>query len=75
LRSHELTACKNDVATHSPKRVLRHLTRDDKDREQRCWHESPLATLRERGGENGLATYLHEVRHHLAPLIGHVAGG
>jgi hypothetical protein len=75
LRSHELTACKSDSAVHSPKRVLRALSRDDRDRERHCWRESSLEVLRERGSENGLADYLHEVRHRLAPLIGHLRDG
>lgn len=69
-RSHELTACKDDTAKRSPKRVLRELTRGDRDREAHCWQSSSLATLKQRGGENGLAAYLAEVREHLAPLIG-----
>jgi hypothetical protein len=72
LRSHDLTACKNDTATHSPKRVLRQLSGGDPDRERRCWTEVPLQTLRERGGANGLAAYLHEVRDRLGPVIGHI---
>jgi hypothetical protein len=71
FRSHELTACKDDRATRSPKRVLRELSRDDRDRERRCWRETALAILWERGAENGLAAYLDEVRERLAPLIGH----
>jgi hypothetical protein len=70
-RSHELTACKNDLAHRSPKRVLRVLSADDRDRERRCWQETPLTTLLERGGENGLAAFLKEVRDQIAPLIGH----
>jgi hypothetical protein len=75
LRSHDLTACKNDQAIHSPKRVLRQLAGGDGDRERRCWAEVPLEVLRERGRANGLAAYLEEVRHRLAPLIGHVSEG
>jgi hypothetical protein len=73
LRNHELTACKNDQATRSPKRVLRELTEENRDRERCCWREAPLDVLRQRGAENGLAAYMHEVRHRLAPLIGHVS--
>jgi hypothetical protein len=72
-RSHELTACKDDRALRSPKRVLRELCGDDRDRERRCWANVRLDVLRERGGENGLAAYLHEIRDRLARLIGHVA--
>lgn len=73
--SHELTAGKDDTAIRSPKRVLRELCGGDLHRERRCWTETPLERLRERGGENGLAAYLTEVRDRLAPLIGHVAEG
>ncbi len=73
LRSHELTACKDDQATRSPKRVLRRLSGDDWDRECRCWTNTPLERLRKRGGQNGLTAYLSEVRDRLARLIGHVS--
>ncbi len=72
-QSHQLTACKADQAKRSPKRVLEFLSGGDPVRERRCWVETPLPTLRERGIENGLAAYLDEVRHKLAPLIGHIA--
>jgi hypothetical protein len=75
LRSYEMTACKDDNASRSPKRVLRHLVADDRDRERRCWAEVSLEVLRERGGENGLAAYLQEVRDRLTPLMGHVSEG
>lgn len=73
-RSHELSACKDDTAKRSPKRVLHILSGGDHDRQRRCWRETPLTGLRTRGGENGLAAYLNEVRERLAPLIGHVPG-
>ena len=75
LRSHELTACKDDNAPRSPKRVLQVLSGGDRDHEHRCWMEIPLEVLRERGRENGLAAYLDEVRTRLAPLICHVPEG
>ena len=71
LRSHELTACKNDQADRSPKRVLRHLSGNDHDRERRCWRETSLANLRDRGADNGLVAYLDEIRERLSVLIGH----
>jgi hypothetical protein len=70
-RSHELTACKNDQALRSAKRVLRELTQDDRERQCQCWRETQPATLRKRGRENGLTTYLDAVREQLARLIGH----
>ncbi|HUY33119.1 MAG TPA: hypothetical protein VMV69_10080 [Pirellulales bacterium] len=69
FRSHELTACKNDQAKRSPKRVLAVLTDGDHNRERRCWRETPLEVLRDRGKHNGLADYLAEVEQRLAPLI------
>ena len=69
-KSHLLTACKDDNAPRSPKRVLRALTGGDFERERSCWCNTSLAHLRERGTENGLLPYLNEVRTLLAPLIG-----
>lgn len=73
IRSHELTAGSDDRATRSPKRVLRELTVNDRDRQHLCWRDTPLAQLRQRGTENGLQDYLNEVRDRLATLIGHVS--
>ena len=69
FQSDELTASKNDQAKRSPKRVLAALTGGDHDRERRCWRETPLGTLRDRGKHNGLADYLEEVERRLVPLI------
>ena len=52
--SHELTACKNDHAKRSPKRVLKVLTDDDWERQKECWRVTPLAVLKDRGKDNGL---------------------
>ena len=71
-QSHKLTACKDDKATRSPKRVLRNLSNDDRERERQCWTATSLEQLRDRGDQNGLAAYLLEVRDRLAPLIGYV---
>ncbi len=69
LRSHELTACKNDQATRSPKRVLAALTDNTWDRQRKCWGETALAVLEERGHANGLKDYFEEVKQNLVPLI------
>ncbi len=75
LHSHELMAGNDDYAPRSPKRVLRNLCGNNRGRERQCWTNTPLDRLRERGGVNGLAAYLGDVRERLAPLIGHVAEG
>jgi hypothetical protein len=49
------------------------LCRGAADRERRCWRETALATLRERGAQNGLGVFLDEVRTELAALIGHIS--
>jgi hypothetical protein len=72
IQSYELTACKDDRASRSPKRVLRVLCSGDFERERRCWRDTALATLRERGAENGMIAFLEEVQTELGPLIGHI---
>jgi hypothetical protein len=72
VNSHRLTACKDDTAVHSPKRVLKTLVEGDWERQRRCWTSTPIDRLRERGVQNGLANYLEEIRTRLAPIIGHV---
>jgi hypothetical protein len=72
-KSHELSAHKQDSALLSPKRALKELSGDNRERESRCWRETGLQALRERGAANGLAAYLSEVQDNLAPLIGHVS--
>ena len=68
LGSHQLTAThKTDKL--SAKRVLGDLTRDDPDREARCWEQAPLDRLRERGRESGLADFLEQVLTRMAPLF------
>jgi len=66
--AHQLDA-KNEQAKRSAKRVLYALTGGDREREQRCWNEAPLDTLRDRGAGCGLCHYLDEIEHHLLPLL------
>jgi len=70
LRSHDLAACNDDNAVHSPKRVLLMLADGDWGRQRYCWTGTSLGDLRTRGDRNGLANYLDEIRELLAPLIG-----
>jgi hypothetical protein len=68
-RSQELNAPKNDQARRSPKRILAALTRGGRERKSRCWRTTDFALLRARGGENGLAACLEEVRTRLVESI------
>jgi len=68
-RSDELTAGRDDNAKRSPKRVLNVLCNGSNDREQECWTQTPLETLRRRGEENGLKEYLNEVQTLIVPLF------
>lgn len=55
-------------AKRSAKRVLEQLC-PDPERRRRCWSETPLDTLRERGERCGLSQFLDEVREKLATLF------
>lgn len=68
-RSEELTAGSENTALRSPKRVLHAITQGDRVRESRCWTETAIAVLRQRGTKNGLDRYLNEIRSLLVPLI------
>jgi hypothetical protein len=78
-RSHDLDATSNKegasakreepLAKKSAKRVMDALTDNDPDRVMKCWKETPLETLRERGEHNGLRDYLQEVKEILVPLF------
>lgn len=67
LRSHALTACKDDRALKSAKRVCAVLTDNNLDRQRDCWNKTNLTLLRERGQENGLHDYLIQVEERLVP--------
>ena len=62
-------ASKTARVERNPKEILRRLTSDDYSREERCWTVTPLATLRQRGANTHLSTYLDEVRERLLPLF------
>jgi len=67
--SHQLTACKDDQAKRSPKRVHAKLLGLDRDRERDCWQRTALSVLIKRGADNGLSDFLHEIKKWLVPLI------
>jgi len=64
----------DDGALRSIKRVLRELIGDVPDREERCWTEPALATLRALGVETGLAAFLKEIEDVLLSLLDPGAG-
>ncbi|EPX63891.1 hypothetical protein D187_005021 [Cystobacter fuscus DSM 2262] len=66
--AHRLDAM-DEQAKRNPKRVLKKLTDDERDRAVRCWTEAPLARLRARGGPSGLSAFLDESAQALIPLL------
>jgi hypothetical protein len=58
----------DDRALRSPKRALRDLTGDDREREARAWTDAPFDRLESRGAGSGLTGFLDEVRKHLVDL-------
>ncbi len=65
--AHLLTAA-DESAKRSAKRVLAVLTADDRAREETCWTETALHTLRARGMKSGLAEFLDAIEQELLPL-------
>lgn len=60
VRAQDLTD-RNDSDHRSPKRVLRSLSDNDRDRERICLWSTPLERLRARGEETGLNAFLDEL--------------
>ncbi|MEP7342236.1 MAG: hypothetical protein ABI977_31190 [Acidobacteriota bacterium] len=52
-----------------PKKILQRLTAGIGEREEKCWAETSLTILRERGVETYLNAYLEEIRERLLPLF------
>lgn len=53
----------------NPKFVVARLTGEDWQRESKCWVETDLQILRERGVETGLTDYLNEIEARLVPIV------
>lgn len=68
LRAERLDAMEHG-AKRDAKRVLKCLIGDDREREARCWRDTPWAVLRERGVESRLTDFLAEVKELLVPLV------
>jgi hypothetical protein len=66
--AHHLDAT-DEQAKRSAKRVLAILVGANREREQRCWTQAPLETLRARGAPTGLRDYLAEIEVQLVPLV------
>jgi hypothetical protein len=65
----ETLSGRRDSDRKSPKRILRALTAGERDREENCWKETPLAVLATRGIRTGLVDFLQEVKCTLVPLL------
>ena len=63
-RAHHL-ADRNEGEDRCPKRVLRSLSSDDRNRERECVSSAPLERLRLRGEETGLNDFIDELEAHL----------
>ncbi|UQA62521.1 hypothetical protein [Polyangium aurulentum] len=59
----------DENALRSAKRVLAKLTGGRQDREERCWTETSLETLKARGAEAGLGRFIDEVLTRLVPAM------
>jgi hypothetical protein len=53
----------------NPKVVLQNLTRGDYSREEQCWAETSLETLRGKGIDTRLTAYLNEIEQQLVPVV------
>ena len=53
----------------NPKQVVKSLTDNNRLREQKCWEETSLELLRQRGENTGLTDYLNEIEERLTPII------
>jgi len=69
VHSERLTAGRDDTAKRSPKRVLKFLLNDSKEREFECWQTTSLQTLKDHGNENGLKEFLEEVETLVVPMF------
>jgi hypothetical protein len=53
----------------NPKVVLEELTGNERFREQKCWEETSLEVLQQRGQNTGLKAYLQEIQQRMIPII------
>lgn len=62
-------ASQTSRSERDPKKILARLTDGESSREEKCWTETPLSILRERGSETLLNSDLDEIRAHLLALF------
>ncbi len=63
------TSHKEPDRIRNPKVVVEQLTGKDMEREQKCWEDTSLNLLRERGVHTGLTAYIQEIEQHLTQII------
>lgn len=68
--AHRLTA-EGGKGKRNAKNILERLVNADSGREERCWCEADLETLRARGEQSGLAAFLKETSERLVPVLAH----
>lgn len=70
LEAHRLRyASRTSRTERDPKRIVKHLTNENWEREQQCWDQTELSILREQGTKTYLKEFLDEVKDRLLPLI------
>ncbi len=73
LESHRLRSIRTEPdpkkRIRDPKFVVARLTGENWERECKCWAETDLQILRERGVETGLTDYLNEIEAGLVPIV------
>lgn len=72
--AHRLRAT-NEGEPRNPKRVLRFLVDDDREREDECWERPPLRKLWNRGEHTGLREFCEQVESKLLQMIPDFEGG
>jgi hypothetical protein len=70
----ELLTARHEHDKKSPKRVLAHLTRGNREREAMCWSKTALSLLRRRGQKTGLRSFLEEVENRLVAAFAPATG-
>ncbi|MEH2195357.1 MAG: hypothetical protein V7K98_22325 [Nostoc sp.] len=71
IESHRLRSISHQEPDRirNPKVVVEQLTGKDMEREQKCWEDTSLNLLRERGVHTGLTAYIQEIEQHLTQII------